>query len=286
MNDFLLETRLKNEAPDLHRRMTDSVVVLQRLLESFFTWFPDFTDHSTLHSMSVLDFCNKLLGEQVEALTLPECYALAMACYLHDVGMGVSRDNFEAFTREIDFEGYREKHPEVSTAKIIRDFHNEYSGLFIRKYADLFDIPSEDMLFAIVQLSRGHRKTDLYDEEAYPDLETPDGVIRTAFLSAVLRLADEIDVGFDRNPELLFDTSKLTKQVDIDAFGTHESIRAVDVTEDRIILRVKPKEPRFVPLIEELAGKIQETLDYCRDVAEKRSDLRITQRLVEIVPTE
>ena len=286
MNDFLLETRLKNEAPDLHRRMTDSVVVLQRLLESFFTWFPDFTDYSTLHSMSVLDFCNKLLGEQVEALTLPECYALAMACYLHDVGMGVSRDNFEAFTREIDFEEYREKHPEVSTAKIIRDFHNEYSGLFIRKYADLFDIPSEDMLFAIVQLSRGHRKTDLYDEEAYPDLETPDGVIRTAFLSAVLRLADEIDVGFDRNPELLFDTSKLTKQVDIDAFGTHESIRAVDVTEDRIILRVKPKEPRFVPLIEELAGKIQETLDYCMDVAEKRSDLRITQRLVEIVPTE
>lgn len=286
MNDFLLETRLKNEAPDLHRQMTDSVVVLQRLLESFFTWFPDFTDHSTLHSMSVLDFCNKLLGEQVEALTLPECYALAMACYLHDVGMGVSRDNFEAFTREIDFEGYREKHPEVSTAKIIRDFHNEYSGLFIRKYADLFDIPSEDMLFAIIQLSRGHRKTDLYDEEAYPDLKTPDGVIRTAFLSAVLRLADEIDVGFDRNPELLFDTSKLTKQVDIDAFGTHESIRAVDVTEDRIILRVKPKEPRFVPLIEELAGKIQETLDYCKDVAEKRSDLRITQRLVEIVPTE
>ena len=286
MNDFLLETRLKNEAPDLHRQMTDSVVVLQRLLESFFTWFPDFTDHSTLHSMSVLDFCNKLLGEQVEALTLPECYALAMACYLHDVGMGVSRDNFEAFTREIDFEEYREKHPEVSTAKIIRDFHNEYSGLFIRKYADLFDIPSEDMLFAIIQLSRGHRKTDLYDEEAYPDLETPDGVIRTAFLSAVLRLADEIDVGFDRNPELLFDTSKLTKQVDIDAFGTHESIRAVDVTEDRIILRVKPKEPRFVPLIEELAGKIQETLDYCMDVAEKRSDLRITQRLVEIVPTE
>jgi len=286
MNDFLLETRLKNEAPDLHRQMKDGVQVLQRLLESFFTWFPDFTDHSTLHSMSVLDFCNKLLGEQVEALTLPECYALAMACYLHDVGMGVSRDNFEAFTREIDLEGYREKHPEVSTAKIIRDFHNEYSGLFIRKYADLFDIPSEDMLFAIIQLSRGHRKTDLYDEEAYPDLETPDGVIRTAFLSAVLRLADEIDVGFDRNPELLFDTSKLTKQVDIDAFGTHESIRAVDVTEDRIILRVKPKEPRFVPLIEELAGKIQETLDYCKDVAEKRSDLRITQRLVEIVPTE
>ena len=286
MYDFLLERRLKAEAPDLHKRVTDSVVVLQKMLESFFTWFPDFTDHSTLHSMDVLDFCNRLLGEQVNALTIPECYALVMACYLHDVGMGVTREGFEAFTKELDLEGYKKKHPDASEAKIIRDFHNEYSGLFIKKYAALFDIPSEELLFAIIQLSRGHRKTDLYDEAEYPDIETPDGVIRTAYLSAVLRLADEIDVGADRNPELLFDTSKLTKQVDIDAFGTHESIRAVDVTEDAIVLRVKPKEPRFVGLIEDLASKIQETLDYCRDVAEKRSDLRITQKKVAVVSAE
>ena len=104
--------------------------------------------------------------------------------------------------------------------------------------------------------------------------------------AAVLRLADEIDVGMDRNPELLFDTSKLTRQVDIDAFGTHESIRTVDVTADAIILGTRPKEPRFVQLIETLAGKIQETMDYCRDVAEKRSDLRITQERVEIAAAE
>ena len=284
--DFSLEKRLKTEAPDLHRRVLDSVVVLQRMLESFFTWFPDFTDHSTLHSMDVLDFCNKLLREQVQQLTLPECYALVMACYLHDIGMGVTRDNFEAFTREIDFEDYCKKHPDASETQIIRAFHNEYSGLFIRKYAALFDIPSEELLFAVIQLSRGHRKTDLYDEKEYPDIETPDGVIRTAYLSAVVRLADEIDVGMDRNPELLFDTSKLTRQVDIDAFGTHESIRTVGVTRDAIILGTKPKEPRYIQLIEDLAGKIQETLDYCRDVAEKRSDLRITQERVEIAPAE
>ena len=107
--------------------------------------------------------------------------------------------------------------------------------------------------------------------------------MRLFFPLALLRLADEIDVGMDRNPELLFDTSRLTKQVDIDAFGTHESIRSVEVNEDAIILGAKPKEPRFVSLIETLAGKIQKTLDYCRDVAQKRSDLRITQEWVEIV---
>lgn len=280
MDDYLLEMRLKEESPALHRRVTDSILVLQKMLESFQTWFPDFTDHSILHSMDVLSFSNQLLGEQVHALTVPECYALIMACYLHDAGMGVTRDNFKAFSREIDMEEYKKRSPDAGEAEIIRDFHNEFSGLFIRRYVELFDIPSEDLVFAIIQISRGHRKTDLYDEKEYPDLHTPDGVIRTPFLSALLRLADEIDVGAERNSELLFDTSKLTRQRDIDAFGTHESIREVEVTRNEIILHVKPKEPRFQGLVEKLAGKIQETLDYCRDVAEKRSDLRITQEKV------
>lgn len=282
MHDFLLEKSLADQAPELHQRVTNNVIVLQKMLESFFNWFPDFTDHSTLHSMDVLDFCNRLLGEQVQALSAAECYALIMSCYLHDVGMGISRDSFAAFKEKLNLEDYLQSHPGADEAKIIRVFHNEFSGLFIRQYADLFEIPSEELVFSIVQISRGHRKTDLHDEAEYPDIQTPEGIIRTAFLAAVLRLADEIDVGVDRNPELLFDTSTLTKQVDIDAFGTHESIRTVEVSQDRITLCVKPKEPRFVPLIDDLAGKIQETLDYCRDVASKRSNLRITQETVEI----
>lgn len=284
--DFLLEKRLHDEAPYMHQLIADSVVVLQNMLDSFFTWFPDFTDHSLLHSMDVLNYCNQLLGEQVAELTIPECYVLTMSCYLHDVGMGVTRKNFEAFTREIGFADYRTDHPAISEMELIRKYHNEYSGLFIRKYADLFDIPSAEMVYAIIQVCRGHRKTDLYDEKEYPNINTPDGVIRTAFLSAVLRLADEIDVGADRNPELLFDTSKLTKQTDIDAFGTHESIRTVEVDRKRILLKVKPKEARFQGLIEDLAEKIRQTLDYCRRVALERSDLRIFQERVVIIQTE
>ena len=285
MNDYLLERRLKEEAPDLHKRTTDSVVVLQKMLESFFTWFPDFTDHSSLHSMDVLDFCNQLLGDQIQSLSIQECYVLVMACYLHDVGMGVSRADYEEFLKEIDTAAWRQGHPNADEADIIRVFHNEFSGCFIRKYADLFDIPSEELCFAIIQVSRGHRKTDLLDTEAYPDLGSGDGIIRTAYLSALLRLADEIDVGADRNPELLFDTSRYTRQRDIDAFGTHDSIRAVEVTGDAIILRARPKEPRFMDLINDLAGKIQGTLDYCRNVAQKRCELKITQEKV-LVETE
>ena len=89
---------------------------------------------------------------------------------------GITEKDFEAFSREIDFGDYFEKHPNATPAEQIRDFHNEYSGLFLRKYAALFEFPSEAHLKAVIQISRGHRKTNLLDENAYPTkLPTPDG---------------------------------------------------------------------------------------------------------------
>ncbi len=282
MNEYLLEKKLKEQSPALHRQMRDNVAVLNKMLESFLSWFPDFTDHSALHSMDVLEYCNLILGQQVEFLSAEECYVLIMACYLHDVGLTINRKDYEIFLKELGLESYRKDHPEMENADIIREFHHEFSGVFIRKYAGLFDFASEEQLFAIIQISRGHRRVDLFDEKEYYDIKTKDGVIRTAFLSAVIRLADEIDIGANRNPELLFDTSRLTKQKDIDSFAVHKSIRTVDVLRDKIVIGAKSIEDRITPMIESTAEKVQKTLDYCRKVAEKRSDLRIFQKNIVI----
>ena len=287
MSDYLLENKLRVENKDLHRRTKDSAVVLQKMLESFLPRFPDFTDHTILHSMDVLEYCNMLLGEkQIERLTAAECYVLIMSCYLHDIGMGINQKNYEELSQKIDFGDYFETHSREDAETIIRDFHNEYSGLFIRKYADLFDIPCEEMVYAIVQVSRGHRKTDLFDETEYHDVMSPYGIIRTAFLSAIVRLADEIDIGVDRNSELLFDSSKVRGQNGIEAFGTHESIRRVEVAEDALVLHTKPKAPEYRALIRNLADKVKETLDYCREVAASRSDFCISQTSVRIIEIE
>lgn len=284
MSDYLLETKLQTEDKGLHRRTKDSAVVLQKMLESFIPRFPDFTDHTILHSMDVLEYSNMLIGEkQIERLSPAECYVLIMSCYLHDIGMGINQKNYEELSSKINFGDYFETHSHDDTETVIRDFHNEYSGLFIRKYAELFDIPCDEMVFAIVQMSRGHRKTDLLDESEYYDMMTPYGIIRTAYLSAIIRLADEIDVGADRNSELLFDSSKVRALDSQKAFGTHESILRVEVEEDSLVLYTKPKAPEYRELIQDLANKIQETLDYCREVASSRSDFRITQTSVKII---
>ena len=282
MNEYLLEKKLKEQSPVLHRMMRDNITVLNKMLESFLSWFPDFTDHSALHSMDVLEYCNMILGKQVELLNAEECYILIMACYLHDVGLTINRKDYEAFRKELGLESYRMEHPEMEDADIIREFHHEFSGVFIKKYGELFDFSSEEEKLAVIQVSRGHRRVDLLDENEYYDIQTENGAVRTAYLSAVIRLADEIDIGANRNPEILFDTSRLTKQKDIDSFAVHKSIRTVDVLRDRIVIGAKSTEDRIVPMIESTAEKVQKTLDYCREVAEKRSDLKIFQEKIVI----
>ena len=283
-NEYLLQNKLSSESPDLQKRVHDTVFVLEDMLYSYLNRFKTFTDHSLMHSLNVLYYCNQLIGpEQIQKLTPEECYVLIMACYLHDIGMGINEKDYIQLSEAIPFGDYFQNNSQDDTARIIRDFHNEYSGLLIRKYAELFDFPSEELQYAVIQVSRGHRKTDLFDENEYPDLPVGSGTLHLAYLSAVVRLADEIDVASDRNPELLFDSSKLTQKRDIEVFGTHESIRSLKIEEERIILYTRPKSPEYVSLIQKLTDKIQKTLDYCRDVAEKRSGFRITQEQVVVL---
>ena len=136
-NSFALEFRLRELDRDLHKRFTDCVFVLQKILSNYKLLFPEYTDHSELHSITVIEFCNKLIGEQLDRLKKNELFVLLLSCYFHDTGMGITEKDFEAFSREIDFGDYFHKHPNASKSEQIRDFHNEYSGMFIRKYADL-----------------------------------------------------------------------------------------------------------------------------------------------------
>lgn len=278
---FFLEDTLKQKDPQLHHRMTESTFALQRMLRSFLDRFPDFTDHSILHSMNVINYCNLIVGkEQVDRLAPEECYALIMACYLHDIGMGINDRDLQSFMESPEAERFADVIDTDNLPGTVRALHHELSAFLIRKYAAVFDFPSEELTRAVIQISRGHRKTDLFDPQEFADIKAGDEVIRTAYLAAVMRIADETDVANDRNPDLLFDTSGLTQMNDIIAFGVHESILSADVSDDAIILSIKPKSEEFIPAIEKTVGDIQKKLDYCRDVAEKRSDLRIRQTKV------
>ncbi len=131
-HSFALEFRLRELDRELHKRFTDGVFCLQKILSNYKLIFPEFTDHTELHSLSVIDFCNQLIGSQIDRLNKNEIYVLLLSCYFHDTGMGITKKDFEEFSGKIDFGDYFQKNPAVTMQRQIRDFHNEYSGLFIR----------------------------------------------------------------------------------------------------------------------------------------------------------
>ena len=49
----------------------------------------------------------------------------------------------------------------------------------------------------------------------------------------------------------------VAEKKDIEVFGTHESVRRVEVEEDRILLYVRPKAPEYVLLLDRLRVKIR-----------------------------
>lgn len=282
--DYAMERRLRALSPELHERFTESVFGLQHILSNYLLIFPTFTDHTELHSLNVIDFCNRIIGDQLEKLNADEIYCLLMGCYFHDTGMGISKKDYEDFSKKIDFGDYFETHKNASVSDVIRDFHNEFSGLFLKKYSALFDIPSEEHLRAIIQISRGHRKTNLLDENEYPiALPVASGnTICFPYLSALIRLADEIDVAAGRNLSFLYDLDSLTNEKDIIEFGKHEAIKDVEVFEDSFVLMIDTDDDFVLNNIKKMAFKMQKTLDDCHHAVTGRTLYTITQKKIEL----
>ena len=282
--DFLLERRLKEISPDLHQRFSDTVFVLQQILSNYKLIFPDFTDHTELHTLNIIEFCNNLIGEQIVKLNADEIYVLLLGCYFHDTGMGISHADFEEFSKQINFGNYFDTHVRDNYPEIVRNFHQEFSGLFLRKYAKFFEFPSEEHLFAIIQISRGHRKTDLNDEKEYPiNLKVPGGnTICLPYLSALVRLADEIDVTASRNSKAIYDLNKIVKEIDLIEFMKHEAVRGLEITDKAFIMDIKSNNQKIIDGLNILAGKMKKTLDYCRSAVNNRTSFKITQEDVII----
>lgn len=282
--DFLLERRLKEIDPGLHQRFSDTVFALQQILSNYKLIFPDFTDHTELHSLNVIEFCNNLIGEQIDKLNADEMYVLLLGCYFHDTGMGISHADFDEFSKQINFGNYFDTHSRDNYPEIVRNFHQEFSGLFLRKYAKFFEFPSEEHLFAIIQISRGHRKTDLNDEKEYPlNLKVPSGnTICLPYLAALVRLADEIDVTASRNSKAIYDLNKIVKEIDLIEFMKHEAVHSLDITDKAFIMGIKSDDSKIIEDLNILAGKMKKTLDYCRGVVNNRTSFTITQEDVII----
>ena len=283
-NDFLLEKHLEKLDKELSKRFSSAVFAMPYVLSKYKKVFPYFTDHTIAHSMNVIEFCNKIIGEQINKMNADEAYVILLAAYLHDTGMGISMKDYQEFAPYIDYGDYFTNHSKDDVPNIIRAFHNEFSGLYIKKYANFFEFPSKEHLHAIVQIARGHRKTDLEDEKEYPiDFKVPNGnTICLPYLSALVRLADEIDVTASRNLLLDITMEELTSEHDILEFGRHEVVKALEVNEKEFVMVVDTKNDKMLEEVNHLKEKMQHTLDVCRHAVNGVTPFEIKQESIII----
>lgn len=274
--DYGIERRLAQLAPELHSRYRDCVVSAQRMLSRYENYFPDFTDHTVLHTLDILELCNRLIGSQLEQLTAEELYVLLMGALFHDVGMGVSAADFEQFRQVL---GIQPPADDTARAWAVRDHHQELSGLYLEKYWRMLDLPNEAYARAVIQVCRGHRKTDLLDETGYPrqfEVE-PGRAVRLPYLAALLCLADELDIAAQRNVSFLYDVEKMPSPRDRREFRKHMAIRRVELEEDRVVVYAWTEDPEIRSGVEEVCAKLLDKLLLCRRVAAERSPFVISQ---------
>lgn len=285
-NNYLCEQKLKQGAPDLHRLFSNSVFCLQQMLIKYKNIFPTYTDHTALHSLEVIDFCNRLIGSNIDQMNADEVYVLLMAAYLHDSGMGITMADYDRFKENIEFGDYFESHKDAEIPDVIRDFHQEFSGEYIKKYADFLEIPSKEHIFSIIQVSRGHRKTDLWDPSEYPDVyRVPNGnTICLPYLAALIRLADELDIAADRNLQFMYDIDKIDNEYSKMEFRKHQAIKEFIVNADEFVMVVDTSDKMVYEGVLVLKDKLLQTLSECREVVEKRTPYRITQSQIRILP--
>ena len=274
--DYGIERRLAQQAPELHSRYRDCVVISQRMLSRYENYFPDFTDHTVLHTLDILDLCNQLIGSQIEKLTSEDLYVLLMGALFHDVGMGVSTADFEQFRGVL---GFPEPADDNARAWAVRDYHQELSGLYLEKYWRMLDFPNEAYVKAVIQVCRGHRKTDLLDETGYPpqfEVE-PGKTVSLPYLAALLCLADELDIAAERNVSFLYDVEKMPSPRDRREFRKHMAIRRVELEPERVVVHAWTENPEIRSGVEKVTDKLREKLLLCRRVAAERSSFVISQ---------
>lgn len=158
-----------------------------------------YTLHGLDHSNSVIAILEELVDglNPADGLNETEIFCLLSAALLHDVGMVLKYpDDEERAARKSELK----KRP-YSVQDLIRDEHHIRSGRYITEHSKELKLDHREAE-CIKLIVKGHRKIKLESEE-YEDRPIGLKPVRIRLLSALLRLADELDLLPERAPGTL-----------------------------------------------------------------------------------
>jgi molecular chaperone HtpG len=207
------------------------------ILQGYITNFPDFTDHSINHSMTVLRYTELLLGNDLKKLNADEIYILIISGLLHDIGMCPTPKMKKEIKVSATFKDSGKKFEDY-----LREIHQEVSYEYINTHWEKLGIINETYSEAIGLIARGHRVVDLSNFEKYePEYPVKSGTdfVCLPYLASLLRLSDELDITNDRTPELLFSEYLPTNKISRQEWEKHKA--NYFVTFNRQIIKITSK---------------------------------------------
>jgi len=243
-----LRSILEEKDEELFKRLDEIEKQARNVLQYTQAKFPYYTPHGFLHSENVLENLNWLLSEDVKnELNGHELFFLIISAWLHDWGMVGEPDEKP--------EGIREEH----NVRTEENFEKLYSlvGVHLNEAR------------VIGRICRGHRKESLYDDK-YEDTSFETGiVVHRRFLTAALRMADEIDITASRVPEIIYYSLNPTEKSK-EEFTKQMNIIGIAYPSERerhkLALNAIAWDPLGVVVLKKLREKIQEELNHTKTI--------------------
>jgi hypothetical protein len=162
---------------------------------------PHFTDHSVAHSDSLVELADQLIAplqQSPDALSQEELQILYSACYLHDIGMQYENADKTQVISNLNLTQPWKDLSENTRRLILRQYHGAISAEMIAMsfratHAPIgIQLKEDHYAKYVAPICEGHT----LDTTAlrYQEIIKDGPGIRTSLLSAVLRLADILDL--------------------------------------------------------------------------------------------
>lgn len=281
--DYLCEKRLQELDPVLHGIFCRCTPVINAMLDQYHAMFQNWPDHSYIHAVGVINQCNQLIGQEIYHMNADEIFILLEGALFHDTGMGVSQEDFRHYLPQLNEDLYAGLDPEQDARAVIRACHHELSALVVMDRWQEIGIPTERYAMAVAKVASGHRKTDLMDARLFPsDFEVAPGrTVCLPYLSALIRYADELDIGDGR---LLceFDDETMNRK-DWMERNKHNAIRSVEIKQNSVEIMASAEEPEVRDGVCDMVEEIRKKAKYCADAVEKRTSFRLRQREIKLI---
>ena len=208
------------------------------------------TDHGEKHVQNLIESLELLIPDDTKGrLNAQETFLLLCAAHFHDVGL------------------LYEKHPDEDWLAVRKD-HPERTYDYIHEYYQDWGL-SKAEAYALQNICLGHSGDTLY--ELPEDVMISHSRVRIRFLSALLRLADELDVDYTRVSRYIMQLKQIPPE-SLQHWIKHEDISGVNINSRSwtIEIHAMPRNDEVKALLQEMvADKIQRELDYMRPILER-----------------